>query len=312
MHALTPAVAAWLATHHAVVTLGDLRRFGVTDHQIRRLLRLRTLVAYTRGVYRLAAAPRTAEQPMALACAVHPRAIVSHVSAGRVWALRGLGADRRLHVMLPGRVQREVPGAVVHWSHRIDPVDVVERPDGIRVTSPPRTAFDLAWRLSDDRLESVIEQLLHEQMCTIPTLFATGRRLGASGRNGSARFARVLQSRPAWLRPVASDLELRFERALRAAGLPRPRRQPAVTLPNGTDVHPDFLWPDLGEAIEIDHITWHGGKLDLTYDKQRDRLLRRVGIHVTRVTDREIDDDLRAVIEDVRAILERSRALNVS
>src|SRR5439155_10620091 len=138
--------------------------------------------------------------------------------------------------------QRDMPGTVVHWSHRIDPVDIVERPDGTRVTSPPRTAFDLAWRLNDDRLASVLEQLLHEQMCTIPTLFATGRRLGERGRNGSDRFARVIQSRPAWMRPVASDLELRFERAVMAARLPRPLRQPAITLPDGRVVHPDFLW----------------------------------------------------------------------
>jgi very-short-patch-repair endonuclease len=237
---------------------------------------------------------------------------VSHTSAGRVWSLRGLGADRRLHVTLPGRQKRLVPGAVVHWSHRIDVVDVVERPDGIRVTSPPRTAFDLAWQLSDDRLASVIEQLVHDKRCTIPTLFATGRRLGRSGRNGSDRFARVLQSRPAWLRPVGSDLELRFERAVIDAGLPRPVRQAAIALPDGHVVHPDFLWPEIGEAVEIDHITWHGGKLDLTYDKQRDRLLRRVGIHTTRFTDSEILDNLRSVVEDTRAILERSRVATVS
>ena len=64
--------------------------------------------------------------------------------------------------------------------------------------------------------------------------------------------------------------------------------------------------------VEIDHITWHGGKLDLTYDKQRDRLLRRVGIHTTRVTDHEVTHNLATVVEDVRAILERSRAANVS
>jgi very-short-patch-repair endonuclease len=312
MHALTPAVAAWLSTHHGVIALSDLRRLGATDHQIRRLLRIQVISPYTRGVFRLAAAPETAEQRMALACAVHPRAIVSHVSAGRLWNLRRLGSDQRLHITIPGRVQRRVPGVVVHWSHRIDSVDVVERPDGIRVTSPPRSAFDLAWWLSDDRLASIIEQLVHDGRCTIPTLFATGRRLRASGRNGSDRFGRVLQSRPAWLRPVGSDLELRFERAVLAARLPRPVRQHPIRLPDGTVIHPDFYWPDACEVVEIDHVTWHGGKLDLTYDKQRDRQLRRLGIHVTRFTDSEIGGDMPRVIDDLRAILDRSRASNAS
>jgi very-short-patch-repair endonuclease len=229
-----------------------------------------------------------------------------------VWGLRRLGPDRRLHVTLPGRTKRLVPGAVVHFSHRIDAVDVVERPDGVRVTSPPRTAFDLAWWLSDDRLASVIEQLVHDQRCTIPTLFATGRRLRASGRNGSDRFGRVLQSRPAWLRPVGSDLELRFERAVIAAGLAQPIRQHPIVLPDGHVIHADFYWPDAREVVEVDHITWHGGKLDLTYDKQRDRQLRRLGIHVTRVTDSEIGANMVRVIDDLRAILDRSRVATVS
>ena len=312
VHALTPSVAAWLSTHHGVITSTELRRLGVTPDQVRRLLRIRVLVPYAKGVYRLAAAIETDDQRAALACAVHDRVVLSHQSAGHVWGLRRLGPDRRLHVTLPARTKRLVPGAVVHYSHRIDAVDVVQRPDGIRVTSAPRTAFDLAWWLSDNRLESVIEQLVHDQRCTIPTLFATGRRLRESGRNGSARFGRVLQGRPAWLRPVGSDLELRFERAILGAGLPRPVRQHAIVLPDGHVIHPDFYWPDAAEIVEIDHITWHGGKLDLTYDKQRDRQLRRLGIHVTRFTDSEIGDDMVRVIDDLRAILDRSRVAGVS
>jgi very-short-patch-repair endonuclease len=312
MAVLDPSVHSWLSTHHGVISRSELLRLGVTGEQVKRLLHNGDLVVYGRSVYRLAAAPPTAEQAAALACAVQPRVMVSHTSAGRVWGLRALGSDRRLHVTMPGRQKRLIPDAVVHWSYRIDVVDVVERPDGIRVTSPPRTAFDLAWLLNDDRLASVIEQLVHDKRCTIPTLFATGRRLGKSGRKGSDRFARVLQSRPAWLRPVGSDLELRFERAVLAAGLPRPLRQAAITLPDGHVVHPDFVWPEHGEAVEIDHITWHGGKLDLTYDKQRDRLLRRIGIHTTRVTDSEILNNLSGVVDDIRAILQRSRVARVS
>ena len=312
MHALTPEVGAWLSTHHGVVTSIELRKMGLTPDQIRRLLRTKVLVPYAKGVYRLRAAPETEDQRAALACAVHGGVLLSHQSAGRVWGLRGLGADRRLHVTLPGRTKRLVPGAVVHWSHRMHAVDIVERPDGIRVTSPPRTAFDLAWGLSDERLASVIEQLLHDRRCTIPTLFATARRLRASGRNGSDRFGRVLQSRPAWLRPVGSDLELRFERAVLDAGLPRPVRQQAIVLADGHVIHPDFYWPDFREVVEIDHITWHGGKLDSTYDKRRDRQLRRLGINVTRFTDSEIGDDMVRVISDLRAILQRSRVAAVS
>jgi hypothetical protein len=56
-------------------------------------------------------------------------------------------------------------------------------------------------------------------------------------------------------------------------------------------------------VIEIDHVTWHGGKLDLTADKRRDRPLRRIGINSTRVTDDDVRQRLPSIIEDLRAVV---------
>jgi very-short-patch-repair endonuclease len=312
MHPLTQAVSSWLAGHHGVITFTDLRRLGVTAAQVQRLVRTGVLRPYIRGVYRLAAAPPTIEQAMALACAVGPDVVVSHVSAGRLWGLRRLGRDQRLHVLIHGRSHRLIPDTVMHRCHRIGPVDLVGRPDGIRLTSPPRTCFDLASVLSDERLESVIEQVVHDGMATLPTLFSTGHRLRERGRPGSARYQRVLESRPAWLKPVDSDLELQLERALLAAGLPRPLRQHALTLVTGEVIHPDFYWPDQHEIVEVDHVTWHGGRESSAYDKRRDRLVRRLGIGTIRVTDSDIRDHLASVVADITAVLERSGTRYVS
>jgi very-short-patch-repair endonuclease len=312
MHALSPAVSAWLSAHHGVITLDRLQRLGITARQVRRLVRSEVLISSSRAVYRLAGAPQTPEQAMVLACAVGPDVVVSHVSAGRLWGLRRLGRDQRLHVVIQGRSHRRIPGAVIHRCHRIGPVDVVERPDGIRLTSPPRTCFDLAAILSDDRLESVIEQVVHDGMATLPTLFSTGHRLRERGRGGSARYQRVLGSRPAWLKPVDSDLELQLERALLAAGLPRPLRQHPLTLATGEVIHPDFYWPDRHEIVEVDHVTWHGGREASAYDKRRDRLVRRLGIGTTRVTDSDIRDHLSSIVVDIAAVLERSGTRYVS
>ena len=208
-----------------------------------RLLQDGVLVSYVHGVYRLAGVPRTPEQAAALACGAGSDVVVSHISAGREWGFRRLGSDTRLHVVIAGPNHRRLPDVVIHRSHRIDPVDVVDRGDGIRVTSPPRTVFDLASVLGDERLESIIEQVLHDGQATMPTLMATAARLRQRGRNGSARFGRVLGSRPAWLKPVDSDLELQVERAIIEAGLPRPLRQHVVRVPNGALFRLDFYWP---------------------------------------------------------------------
>jgi very-short-patch-repair endonuclease len=61
------------------------------------------------------------------------------------------------------------------------------------------------------------------------------------------------------------------------------------------------------EAVEVDHVTWHGGLLDSTYDKRRDRQLRRLGVHVTRVTDDDVLHRLDATIADLAAILRPPR-----
>ena len=312
MSALTPDVSAWFACHHGVARRVDLVRLGLTPGQINSLIRSGVLVPYVRGVYRLAGAPVTLEQAMALACSVASDVVVSFDSAARLWGMRRVGNDGQLHVTIAGRAHRSIPDTVVHRSHRIDAVDIVDRQDGIRVTSPPRTVFDLAAKLSDERIHSIVEQLLHSDACTMTTLLETGTRLGERGRPGSARFARVLSERPQGLKPVGSDLELRLERALLAAGLPRPERQAAVRLRDGQVVHPDFLWRPQGEALEVDHATFHGAKLDQYYDKWRDRQLRLVGIHVTRVTDKDIAERLGPVVADVTAILAATRARTMS
>jgi hypothetical protein len=303
MRALSPQICAWFASHHGVAHRSDLVRLGLTQGRIRRLVRDGVLVVETRTVYRLTAAPATDLQAAALACAAGTEVVVSHHTAARMWGFRRLGPDRRLHVTISGRSHRLVADAVRHRSHRFATIDVVQRTDGIRLTSPMRTVFDLSAVRSDDAVLSMIEQLVHDGRCSIPDLYEVGRRLRERGRNGSARFGRVLQSRPEFLKPLDSDLELRVEQAILAAGLPRPERQAPIALPDGSTVHPDFFWPIEREALEIDHITWHGGKLDLTYDKWRDRQLRRVGVNVTRVTEDDVERDLPGLITDLRAIL---------
>jgi hypothetical protein len=312
VHGLSASLVDWLSTRHGVVTLAELERFGVSRGRAQMLRQRGILRSHVAGVYRLAGAPSTPAQAAALACAAGPDVVVSHVSAGREWGFRRLGVDPRLHVVIAGQNHRRLPDVVIHRSHRIEAVDVVERADGIRYTSPPRTVFDLASVVGDDQLESIIEQVLHDELVTLQTLHATARRLRQRGRKGSARFGRVIESRPAWLKPVDSDLELIVERAILDAGLPRPVRQHPVRLPSGEDIRLDFYWPEHAEALEVDHITWHGGKLDLTADKRRDRLLRRLGVHTTRVTDEDVRRRLPSIIADLRAILARSEVPRVS
>jgi hypothetical protein len=294
-----------IASGHGVVTGKQLRCLGLSNRQIVCLLRSGQLIADRKGVFRHAAAPRTHDQQLALACAASESVVVSHQSAGKIWGLRRLGRDRRIHVTIPGRAHLRVPGTVIHRSHLIVPTDVVEREDGIRLTSVERTIFDLASMVSDEALESMIEQTLHEGLCAFSALVAVGSALRQQGRNGSRRFRRILDSRPEWWTPVFSDLELLLEQAVVAAGLPRPFRQYELTLLDGSGIHADFYWPDPPIALEVDHSFWHSGRERQTYDKWRDRQLTRMGIRPMRVSEDDIRHRLTALLDDLRAVLRR-------
>ena len=208
-------------------------------------------------------------------------------------------------VIAEGRRIDPIPGVRILRSCDLPECDIVRRADGIAVTSPPRTAFDAAWTLSNDDLESLVEHGIHRGNFTLATLWALGRRVRRRGRPGSARFGEVLAARDPAHRPVESDYELRLERALRKRGFPRFVRQFCLEISPGRVIHPDLGLPDVGFFVEVDHLTWHGGRLATDFDCQRDLEIEALGHHVERVTDVAIDRHLGATVEALWRIYQR-------
>lgn len=306
MPAFTPALADHLAGHHGIVSDDQLRTVGITVAQRERLVEQGLLVPLHRGVYRARSAPVTLEGRCLGICLADPRAVITGGVGGRLWDLRRMPNGPTIDVRVPhGAQSLSAPDVRLRRCNALDAIDVVERPDGIRVVSPPRLAFDLAEVLTDLDLESVIEQILDRRWCSVRTLHDTGRRLCHPARPGSGRFARVLESRPAWLKPVDSHLELRLYDALRVAGVNGLERQYELVLPGGWTIHPDIAVPRLSWAIEIDHVTWHGGRIDAQRDKRNDRQARMIGWHVDRVTDDDVEHRLRDVVDELMVIHHR-------
>lgn len=108
-----------------------------------------------------------------------------------------------------------------------------------------------------------------------------------------------MSKRSDWQRPAGSGLELRVLHALEAEGIGTLVRQYPLVLPNGVIIHPDGADPAIRWAIEIDHVTWHGGRSDAQRDKGRDRGARRLGWQVDRVTDQELADDFLGAIREL-------------
>lgn len=283
-----------------LLTIDQLTAHAVSARRRKRLLDEGVLVPLQRGIYRLATHEVSFEQRCLAARLAAPDAVISGPTAGRLYGLRKCSTDD-VHVI--ARRAIDLPDVVAHRTDFLRDVDVTEM--GLfRVLRPARLICDLSAYLSDADLESVIEQVLDRRMASMPLIRSVARLFAASGRTGTRRLVRVLDSRSDWLRPADSDLELRVDRALRARGIELVR-QFRVELDGGAVVHLDLADPEVRFGIEIDHVSWHGARLDAQYDKARDRALTRIGWTVVRVTDADIRLRFDSTISDLVDIARR-------
>lgn len=285
-----------------LLTIADLNRFAVVGRTRAELLSSGMLVPVHRGVYRLGDYDSSFQQRCLAACLAAPDAALSGPTAARLWNIRKIRTDD-VHLLAGRRIK--LRGVTAHRTDLLTNADIAHRGE-LRLLQPLRLACDLAWFLGDQDFESVLEQMLDRKMLTTVSLRAAVRRFVAPGRPGSDRLARVVDARPDWRRPVGSDLELRVWRALRANGVDM-RRQHRVLLDSGEVVHLDLADVDARFAIEVDHVTWHGGRLDAQADKRRDRGLSRLGWLVSRVTDVDLAERFAATIAELTDIAQRRR-----
>jgi hypothetical protein len=292
-----PVLAAELAARRSVTTRPRLRALGLTDRMIDGLLSRGRLRAVGGGVFVDAGATDSFEVRCAVACALTGGALC-FPTAGRWWGFRKTPRCSEIHVVVPWetRPQRR-PGVVIHRSRQLPETDIVRRKDGIAVTTPPRTIVDAAGASSDDDVESMVEQGLERRVFTVTTLARVSLPLAST--RAARRIRRLLGRRPAWLKPVRSDYELRLERAMIARGFPALVREHPVILGPVETAHPDLGVPEDRFYVEVDYWTWHSGRRDAAFDRRRDLKLRLAGHHVERVSDVAIDEHLPETVEDL-------------
>lgn len=296
------ALDAWFRTHHGVINATQLSSLGCSSRTVRRMVARSQLVIVQRGVYVSGQWPIGHQQQMAAACARNPSALIGFTTAAKLWGLRRV-TDRRIHVLVPHGASPELQGIVVHRCRRIDDVDIVQRADGIRLTSPPRTLFDCADLLGVSASRSAMEQLLHEKRCTLDTILSTYLRLAHPNRPGSRTMAEVIASRPAWRTALHSDLELRVLEEIERQRLPPVHTQCPVELGDGRVIHLDFGWPKWQVGLEVDDPAWHEGVEERHRDANRDRKAAAVGWSVPRISKIDVQGDLEDAIRDVSIIL---------
>lgn len=282
---------------HGVVARGQLRALGMSDRTIDGRLGRGQLHEVFRSVY-VVGVRRISRKGrwMAAVLAAGEEAVLSHRSAARLWQLLPPASECVDVACLPGRIVRR-KGIVSHEA--LIASDEWEVVDGIPVTAPFRTIFDLAVVVGERELERAWHEALARELRAKVSLPMLLERY--PGRRGARRLRALLEaSGPETI--TRNDFEEAFLALIDAHGLPRPRMNADLAL-RGRFFEIDCLWERERVALELDSRGIHGTPKKFESDRQRDRILVAEGWRTMRVTWRQLRDEPEAIVADLRVVL---------
>ncbi len=289
------------AQQHGVVGTHQLLSY-LTGDQIERFETKGTLIGFIRGVYRSPSWPVDELSRCAAVCLGRPYASIAGPTAGRIHGFRRLPSDHRIHVLTPpARKPVAAPWVVAYRTAAIRPCDVLERADGIRMTSRARTALDLARFVRPDDLLSIIEQAMHDGNHTEADMAAVAIDFVSPKRPWLNTYLRQFGRRTLGA-PAESDPEVRVCLALQAAGVTGLVRQLPLFLPGHGNARFDLAVPELRWAIEIDVHPRHAETSGARADERRDAAARSIGWLTSRVTRADYEEHFGAAIERLAAL----------
>jgi very-short-patch-repair endonuclease len=212
------------------------------------------------------------------------RGVVAGFSAAALHGAKWISAAR------PGEIihgNRHPPSRVRTWADGIAE-DEIEEICGIRVTTPPRTALDIACRYRVDEAVAAIDSLARATGLKPPDVELLAQRY--AGRRGINRARTTLDlidsgaesPRETWLRLV-----------LTRAGMPRPQTQIAVHDKFGQLIAClDMGWQDIMVAVEYEGDHHRTDRRQFNKDIRRTEILAGLGWIVVRVTSEDCEADI--------------------
>lgn len=287
---------------HGVVGRDQLIALGMGEGAIESRLRRGRLHRFHRGVYVVGYRRINRKgRWMAAVLASGSRACLSHRSAARLWGLIPRG-DEWVEVTSPPPSRARRRGIVCHEG--VVAADERLEVDGIPVTSPFRTVFDLAAVLKLRELERVWHEAEVQELrdrVSLPMLLER-----YPGRRG-ARNLRALLDDPEPVGFTRNDFEEAFRALVADHGIqPRPRMNADLAL-RGRIFQVDALWEEERVAVELDSRSVHGTKKRFETDRQRDRILVAEGYRTVHVTWRQLQKEPEEIVADLRMALGQGR-----
>ena len=235
----------------------------------------------------MATSPDTFHARCVAACRADPSAVVGGVATANLWEFRHVFRVAVPIILVEHDRTPIARGVQLRRTNLLPLADIVARPDGIGVAATTgmvrlwmghrrdtfRAAHRMGARSPFDASDSLVDGQENEQKGATRRSKGQTRDVAAIGLAATSRFG---------------------SRTRRDPGVAATRRQPARATvparlaerncdPSGCG-RPSARW-----AVEVDHVTWHGGRFDAQRDKSRDRNARRIGWQVDRVTDLELE-----------------------
>jgi very-short-patch-repair endonuclease len=283
------ALAEVAEKQYGLVSIGQLRGCGISDHAVRARVALGQLHRVHQGVYAVGHRALSFEgRCMAAVLALgggpgeggstlgHWGAAISHRSALSLWELLpdNQGFSDVIVSGNGGRARRD--GIRVHRSLSLVPGEVTLH-RGIPITTPRRTIADLREAIAARRRDAIPGRDLRRAI----------RQANVRGLPVSSGDARVR---------TRSDLEADFLRLCRRHRLPRPE----VNVRIGPHLV-DFLWPERRFVVETDSYLYHRGEVAFQDDHARDLDLMGRSFEVLRISELQLDEEPVRVAEVLAA-----------
>jgi len=281
-----------------VVARRQLLGIGMGDGAICVRLDRGQLHEFHRGVYVIGARRISRKgRWMAAVLASGSEAVLSHRSAGQLWRLLSPAAGRIDVICRAVQVRRD--GIAGHRSRLADDEWLLR--DGIPVTSPFRTIFDLAAIAEMREVERAFHEAEARQVTDRVSLPMLLERY--PGRRGSRKLQALLESRQP-LTITRNDFEEEFLALVDRDGLPRPRMNADFSI-RGRFFEIDALWERERVAVELDSREIHGTYKKFESDRLRDRILVAEGWRTMRITWRQLQEEPDEIARDLRAAIFR-------
>jgi hypothetical protein len=270
-------VARLAAEEWGVLSLEELQGCGLSPGMVVTRVHRGQLHSLHHGVYAVGHANVPLEgRFLAAVKTCGPGAVLSHFSAAALWEMVDWDA-RHPEVTVRDTTPRVHPGILVHRTRYLDARDR-RRHRGVPVTSPARTALDVASQLPEGAARRAVRQALSKRWLGVRNLLEILRR--QPRRPGANALRRIVAGGPV---PTRSELEDVVLEVILAAGLERPDVNVPMTL-DGRCIIPDFRWPQRKLIVEADSATWHDNKLAREDDVERQALLEAHGERLIRIT----------------------------